>query len=107
MNLNGRFMPLPLVFIDRLTRILPSSVLEPVLISFNIPDILSFRVNTLKTTVSVVLERLALDGLFPRAVPWNDTAFVLDVVDRPKFVMHPLTSDGSVYIQALSSMIPG
>ncbi len=99
-------MPLPLVFIDRLTRILPSSVLEQVLGSFDIPDIVSFRVNTLKTTVPVVFERLDQDGFSLRPVPWNDAAFVLDVEDRPKFVMHPLTSEGAVYIQALSSMIP-
>jgi NOL1/NOP2/sun family putative RNA methylase len=106
LNLNGRFMPLPSVFTDRLTRILPPSVLDLALASFDSPDVVSFRINTLKITVPVVLERLALDGLFPRPVPWIDTAFVLDVQDRPKFVMHPLTSEGAVYIQALSSMIP-
>lgn len=99
-------MPLPPVFIDRLVRILPEHLLEQVLRSFEVSDALSFRVNTLKITVSAVLERLAQDGFCPQPIRWAPSAFVLDVAERPKLVMHPLVNDGSIYIQALSSMVP-
>lgn len=99
-------MPLPPVFIERLTRIIPLPLLDQVISSFDIPDNLSFRVNTLKVTVETVLERLTQDGFSPRPVSWNNCAFMLDKEDRPALVRHSLSSEGAIYIQALSSMIP-
>ena len=66
----------------------------------------TLRANTLKATAEEVA--LALNGMgvsFSR-MPWYEDAFLLDRTDGRDIAGSPLFSEGKIYLQSLSSMLP-
>lgn len=92
-------------FLERLTAILPEGRLASVLEGLSQPAHTAFRINTLKTEVAPAIEALENAGLSPSSVDWSPFAFTLPIDQRPVLVDHPLTIDGSIYIQSLSSQL--
>lgn len=66
----------------------------------------TFRINTLKTTVEAVLSVLTSHQLKVSEVPWSDTAFILDNGTEKDLWSLPIYIEGHIYIQNLSSMLP-
>ncbi len=64
----------------------------------------TFRANTLKTTVSEVL--FALSGFELERVPWYEAAFVLRGEREAALQETALFREGKIYMQSLSSMLP-
>ena len=66
----------------------------------------SLRANSLKTGPGPVRERLRSAGLKFENVPWYPDAFVLPEATERDIQKLDIYSDGKVYLQSLSSMIP-
>lgn len=66
----------------------------------------TFRVNTTKTNVNIIKEKLkSLDIKF-REVSWNNKAFIIEDIDINKIKELEIYKNGEIYLQSLSSMIP-
>ncbi|MBI5150808.1 MAG: RsmB/NOP family class I SAM-dependent RNA methyltransferase [Candidatus Omnitrophica bacterium] len=77
-----------------------------IIASFSRPDILSVRVNTIKTTREEMISRLKERHISFREIPWSGEALVLEGIPREELGRMDLINDGSLYRQSLSSMLP-
>lgn len=96
---------LPTKFLERLSEILTPEDYLSCLPGFSDEVSTSFRVNTLKTTVPVVLKELAGLSISVENVSWCSEAFIVAPVQREQLIASSLFKEGRIYIQNLSSMI--
>lgn len=96
---------LPPLFVERLREIVGADTCEACLHHASQPLPVSFRVNTLKTTVADVQASLREAGIEAQPVDWLSTAFVVPANRRDRLVASSLFSSGHIYIQNLSSML--
>ncbi|HCI44692.1 MAG TPA: RNA methyltransferase [Candidatus Omnitrophica bacterium] len=94
------------VFLERLKTIVGNERYDQVVQSFSRPEILSVRVNTLKTTRSEIITRLKERDISFKEVPWSAEALILEGITREGLGRMDLINDGSLYRQSLSSMLP-
>ncbi len=66
----------------------------------------TLRANTLKATAEEVAATLEGMGVSFSRVPWYKDAFVLHESNGQKIAASPLFSEGKIYLQSLSSMLP-
>ncbi len=66
----------------------------------------TLRANTLKTDAASLRRRLDEAGIGWREVPWYPDALILDEAREPEVRALALYTDGEIYLQSLSSMIP-
>ncbi len=66
----------------------------------------SFRVNSLKSSVDSVLSDLKLQGISPEPVSWYQYAFLCPDIDPSTLTQLDMYKSGRIYIQNLSSMKP-
>lgn len=66
----------------------------------------TLRANTLRATHEEVAARLAAQGFSYRSVPWYADAFILEGNAPGSFWDSALITEGAVYVQGLSSMLP-
>ena len=93
-------------FLERLKTIVGNERYDQVIQSFSRPEILSVRVNTLKTTRSEIITRLKERDISFKEVPWSAEALILEGITREGLGRMDLINDGSLYRQSLSSMLP-
>ena len=68
---------------------------------------ITFRVNTLKTTVDNIKNELNSLGITYKEVDWNETALVIDGNTTLNEIKElDMYKNGEIYLQSLSSMIP-
>ena len=67
---------------------------------------ITFRVNTLKTTVDNIKSKLNSLGITYKEVDWNDTALILEDSTLNEIKELNMYKNGEIYLQSLSSMIP-
>ena len=67
---------------------------------------ITFRVNTLKTTVDEIKNKLNSLNIIFKEVEWNNTAFILENVSLSQIKEWDIYINGEIYLQSLSSMIP-
>jgi 16S rRNA (cytosine1407-C5)-methyltransferase len=96
----------PPLFLDKLSRIVPSNQWDKVLKTFSNSKPPTFRVNTLKTSVGSVRERLGSSGFKLESVQWYRDAFILRNKRQRDLEETEVYSQGEIYVQNLSSMIP-
>ena len=94
------------VFLERLKAIVGDERYGQIVQSFTCPDVLSVRVNTLKTTRLEILTKLKEQNIVFREVPWLAEALILEDITREELGRMDLINDGSLYRQSLSSMLP-
>ena len=94
------------VFLERLKTIVGSDRYDQVVQSFSRPEVLSVRINTLKTTRQEILAKLKERNITIREVPWSAEALILEGIAREELGRMDLINDGSLYRQGLSSMLP-
>lgn len=94
------------VFLERLKTIVGSEHYDQVVQSFSRPDVLSVRVNTLKTTRSGIIARLKERDISFREVPWSAEALILEGIPREELGRMDFINNGLLYRQSLSSMLP-
>ena len=97
---------LPEAFLDKLRRIIPSNQWDKVLKSFAEERPTTFRVNTLKTSGSSIKERLEPQGFKVENVTWYKDAFILRKGKQKDLEKTDLYTQGGIYVQGLSSMVP-
>ena len=96
-------MPLPDLFLDRLSRIVGPDDLPGVLATFEAPLQTSFRVCTLHAPETDVLARLAAEGVAFEAVPGVPGAFSVAPDHRSALLGSAVAAEGLVYAQNASS----
>lgn len=97
---------LPLVFLDRLRKIIPVEHFEKVVGYFSRPLPITVRVNTLKIKRAAALEHLKTQGISFREFAPIPEALFLEGITSPQANEIDLVKDGRLYRQALSSMLP-
>lgn len=98
---------LPTTFIERLEHVVPAEKFESVLATFCFNKPTSFRANTLKISTEELKQELLKRKIVFHEVPWYPDSFILDSLS-PKAILveSDLYTNGLLYIQSLSSMIP-
>jgi NOL1/NOP2/sun family putative RNA methylase len=97
---------LPDAFLDKLQKIIPGNQWDKVLKSFSDERPTTFRVNSLKTQASSLKEQLEPQGFKVENVSWYKDAFILRKGKQKDLEKTALYTDGKIYVQGLSSMIP-
>jgi 16S rRNA C967 or C1407 C5-methylase (RsmB/RsmF family) len=98
---------LPKQFLTRLDKLIPEVNQKQVLQSFCEPKVISFRTNTLKTTSVEIMTALQVLNIQASQIPWYKDAFIVNHAEDQSKLMHSqLYTEGRIYFQNLSSMIP-
>lgn len=97
---------LPPLFVERLMAILPPAEFAQRLASFAAPRVVSLRLNTLRAPAELIHAELIAAGfpLQPEIINRFNHSFTLPASFREAITHHPRSSDGSIYLQSLSSM---
>ncbi|MCK5180289.1 MAG: RsmB/NOP family class I SAM-dependent RNA methyltransferase [Candidatus Omnitrophica bacterium] len=86
--------------------IIPKEYYDRVVKGFFSPRALSVRINTLKTGKGELLEALKKKNIIFKEVSWIDEALVLEGVSPAELGAADLATEGLIYRQGLSSMLP-
>lgn len=97
---------LPEAFEERLRSIIPAEKLPAVLEALAAPQATTFRVQRTNANPATVLARLAADGIDAEPLDWCERICRVPESQRRALTEHPLTRDGSLYIQNPSSLMP-
>ncbi len=97
---------LPVSFLQRLASIIPAEDLSSVYASFEIEDILSVRVNTLKADIRKSSGELEGLGFNLRPLPVVPGAFILENGNSLGFSDLKIVREGLVYQQSAASLLP-
>ncbi|QEG22369.1 RsmB/NOP family class I SAM-dependent RNA methyltransferase [Mariniblastus fucicola] len=89
---------------QRLTEIVGKDQIEGVLKSFANPKTTSFRINTIRGSVSETISAVENLGVTPSPVAWCEEAFLIPPEQRSRLTHSELADDGSIYVQGLSSI---
>lgn len=98
--------PLPQALVNRLTKQYGPSALASMLKAFEKSRLPTFRVNTLKSTDEIVMNKLRDDGIAFERVKDIPHAFKIKNRSDRQLLEHELATSGQIYLQGLSSMIP-
>ena len=96
----------PPVFLDRLKAILPDEAFKSARRGFSTSGPLSVRINTLKTTKSMVLALLQEKNISYTSVSWAADALILHAISPEVLGEMSFVKEGYLYRQGLSSMLP-
>ena len=97
---------LPKPFVERLKNIIPPQKYQETLTSFAQKRPTTLRTNTLKIKSNQLRKDLADKGILIHPVPWYSDAFYLDNISLRDLEKTKEYSEGLLYVQSLSSMIP-
>lgn len=98
--------PLPQALSDRLTKQFGPGALDSMLKAFDKPRLPTFRVNTIKSTDEIVMNKLRDDGIAFERVKDIPHAFKIKNRKSEQLLEHELATSGQIYLQGLSSMLP-
>lgn len=96
---------LPEAFTAKLKKMYPDQA-ATILAAFTQPRPTTFRVNSLKASISAVVAELHAAGFVIEAVPWLAGAYILFEPSLYQLSQHPVYLEGKIYVQGLSSMLP-
>ena len=97
--------PLPPEFVERLSRILPSEILDPFWKTFDLPRRAAIRINTLHVELANAVESLRQCGLILQPVNWSPATFAIPLDQRNLASHLPAATRGEIYLQSLSSQL--
>ena len=66
----------------------------------------TFRVNTSKTSIDYIKQKLNELKISFKEVPWNETAIIIEDIKENEIKELDMYKNGEIYLQSLSSMIP-
>ncbi len=96
---------LPEVFLDRLKYIFPPKKYHQLVNTFAFKKPVSFRINTAKISLWQAKEELIKNKIHPKGITWYNEAYYTDEAIQ-RLQKLSLYTDGKIYLQRLSSMIP-
>lgn len=73
---------------------------------YNVKRVVTFRVNTLKSNVAEIEEKLKELSIEYDKVPWSNEAFIIKNVRENELQELEIYKQGKIYLQSLSSMLP-
>ena len=82
------------------------ATIEKIYNGLSVDRVMSFRVNTLKTTIESVVSVLDSEHIPYTRVEWYEGAFVVPSEYQDVIESMSMYADGHIYIQSLSSMLP-
>lgn len=97
---------LPVLFLERLRRIIPFQKWDGVANTFTEPPPPTFRINTLKVGPQFIKEKLEHLGFRIEKVHWYPDAFILREGRLRELQETEIYQRGEIYVQGLSSMVP-
>lgn len=97
---------LPELFCERLRLLVPKESYKTILKSFSVEKPTTLRANTLKIDAPTLTERLAARNILLEPVAWHPDAFIVKNVPLRTITETAEFTDGQLYVQSLSSMIP-
>jgi NOL1/NOP2/sun family putative RNA methylase len=80
--------------------------IDRIINGYNCKRVVSFRVNTLKSTVAKVSEVLRNEKIDFEKVSWSNEAFIIKNVNEKQIEELDIYKNGEIYLQSLSSMLP-
>ena len=92
--------------LNKLEKQYGKDIAKKIVDGYSIKRLVSLRVNTLKTSVDEIKQKLKNEDIDFKQVSWTDTAFIIknkSEVDIQKMDMY---NNGEIYLQNLSSMLP-
>ena len=98
--------PLPQELVDRLTKQFGPGAVGLMFQAFDKPRLPTFRVNTLKSTDELVMNRLRDEAIAFERVKEIPHAFKIKNRTDKQLLEHELATSGQIYLQGLSSMVP-
>ncbi|MBL8013036.1 MAG: RsmB/NOP family class I SAM-dependent RNA methyltransferase, partial [Candidatus Omnitrophica bacterium] len=96
----------PDLFLDRLKAIIKLENNPLVIESFRRQKVCSVRVNTIKTSTDKAIEYFSNSSLSFQKISWSSEVFIFNDVDPSEVSRLDWVSQGNLYIQGLSSMLP-
>lgn len=98
--------PLPPALRERLIKQFGPGAYDALLKAFSAPRKPTFRVNTLRSTDEAVMNVMRDEQIMFERVKSVPHAFLIKNKTDNELLEHPLTKDGKIYLQGISSMIP-
>ena len=99
-------MNIPDFLIDMLNTQYGKEVTEKILEGYLVERKVTFRVNTLKSSIEKVEDILKKEKIEYEKVPWSKEAFIVNNVEEIDIQKLNLYENGEIYLQSLSSMLP-
>lgn len=97
---------LPDFFIEKLYKEYNEEQVNQIIKGYKLERPITFRVNTIKTTVKDVEQKLAENGIIFKRVKWSKEAFVILNGSEAEIQKLEIYQNGKIYLQSLSSMLP-
>lgn len=97
---------MPLEFIEEIYRNFSPRIADKILIGMSEKKLTTLRVNTIKFNMEDLLKTLQKENIEYENVEWYDDALILKNVDEKKIQSLDIYTNGYIYLQSLSSMIP-
>lgn len=96
----------PEFLIEQLKKQYEEETTKKILEGYRKQRLLTFRVNTLKTTEEEVQAELEKNGIEFEKVAWSKQAFVIKNIREKEIKNLAMYQKGEIYLQSLSSMLP-
>lgn len=97
---------IPSFFIELLKQQYHDNIVEKILEGYTKTRATTFRVNTLKSSVSLIEEELLKNNIEYEKVIWDENAFILKNANKKDIEELEIYINGHIYLQSLSSMLP-
>ena len=97
---------IPDFLIQKLKEQYGEEITNRILEGYSIKRPVTFRVNTLKTSVREVEKVLNEENIKYSKVGWSNEAYILEDVNEEKIQELDIYKNGEIYLQSLSSMLP-
>ncbi len=99
-------MNIPDFLIDLLNEQYGKKITEKILEGYSASRKVTFRVNTLKSNVEKIENRLKEEKIEYEKLPWSEEAFIVNNVKEIDIQKLDIYENGEIYLQSLSSMLP-
>lgn len=97
---------IPDFLIEKLQKQYGKEITNKILEGYSSNRRVTFRVNTLKTSVEEVEKVLDKENIKYSKVSWSNEAYILEEVKEDKIQQLDIYKNGEIYLQSLSSMLP-
>ena len=97
---------LPEFLVEKLVNQYGQDVANKIIDGYNEERFLSFRVNTLKSSIKEIEDVLKENSIFYERVDWFEEAFIIINKEKQEIQNLSIYEEGKIYLQSLSSMLP-
>lgn len=97
---------IPAFLVEMLENQYGKEIMNRILDGYRRKRAVTLRVNTLKTTVNKVKNKLSEENICYEEVAWNDTALIIRNANENDLRKLNIYQEGEIYLQSLSSMLP-